>query len=80
MNRWIDEVPFRIGTSSYIIPDDILPNMIEAFKHMGFSITAEGIESEAMEMIMKKIGCDYLQGYHYSKPISIDQFIVKYGK
>ena len=54
--------------------------MIQAFKHMGFSITAEGIESEAMGMIMKKIGCDYLQGYHYSKPISIDQFIVKYGK
>lgn len=27
MNRWIDEVPFRIGTSSYIIPDDILPNV-----------------------------------------------------
>lgn len=61
-------------------PEEFLPSMIQAFKHMGFSITAEGIESEAMGMIMKKIGCDYLQGYHYSKPISIDQFIVKYGK
>ena len=27
MNRWIDKLPFRIGTSSYIIPDDILPNV-----------------------------------------------------
>lgn len=27
MKRWFDELPFRIGTSSYIIPDDILPNV-----------------------------------------------------
>ena len=27
MSRWFDELPFRIGTSSYIIPDDILPNV-----------------------------------------------------
>lgn len=27
MMRWFDELPFRIGTSSYIIPDDILPNV-----------------------------------------------------
>ena len=27
MSRWFDDLPFRIGTSSYIIPDDILPNV-----------------------------------------------------
>lgn len=27
MTQWIDALPFRIGTSSYIIPDDILPNV-----------------------------------------------------
>ncbi len=27
MNRWFDGLSFRIGTSSYIIPDDILPNV-----------------------------------------------------
>ena len=27
MKRWFDSLPFRIGTSSYIIPDDILPNV-----------------------------------------------------
>jgi len=27
MRRWFDTLPFRIGTSSYIIPDDILPNV-----------------------------------------------------
>ncbi len=27
MSEWFDALPFRIGTSSYIIPDDILPNV-----------------------------------------------------
>ena len=27
MMHWIDDLPFRIGTTSYIIPDDILPNV-----------------------------------------------------
>ncbi len=27
MKRWFDALPFRLGTSSYIIPDDILPNV-----------------------------------------------------
>ena len=27
MKRWFDSLPFRLGTSSYIIPDDILPNV-----------------------------------------------------
>ena len=27
MRHWIDGLPFRLGTTSYIIPDDILPNV-----------------------------------------------------
>ena len=55
-------------------PDDILPNMILAFKNMGFSITAEGIEDEKMINTMKSIGCDLLQGYYYSKPVPASDF------
>ena len=58
--------------------DAILPNMIKALKHMGFAITAEGIEDEDMERSMKRIGCDYLQGYHYSKPVPAKEFAERY--
>lgn len=56
-------------------PEDILPNMIQAFKYMGFNITAEGIENEEMVKIMTDIGCDYLQGYCYSKPVPEEEFV-----
>ena len=59
-------------------PEEILPNMIQAFKYMGFKITAEGIENLEMADTMKNIGCDFLQGYYYSKPIPQDEFISKY--
>ena len=60
-------------------PDKILPNMIEAFRHMGFSITAEGIEDENMALVMEEIGCDFLQGYHFSQPLEMDEFVGKSG-
>ena len=58
-------------------PDDILPNMIRAFKDMGFTVTAEGIENAHMAETMKSIGCDYLQGFHYSKPVPMEEFAQK---
>ena len=61
-------------------PDEILPNMIQAFKHMGFAITAEGIEDTNMENTMKNIGCDLLQGYYYSKPVPAAEFAKEYLK
>jgi EAL domain-containing protein (putative c-di-GMP-specific phosphodiesterase class I) len=60
-------------------PDAILPNMVRTFKNMGFSITAEGIEDENMVKIMSELGCDYLQGYYYSKPVSAREFVNKYA-
>ncbi len=60
-------------------PDEILPNMIVTFKRMGFGVTAEGIEDKKMADMMKSIGCDYLQGYYYSKPVPMEEFLAKYS-
>jgi EAL domain-containing protein (putative c-di-GMP-specific phosphodiesterase class I) len=53
--------------------------MIRAFKHMGFSITAEGVEDKNMQAAMEEIGCDFLQGYLYSKPVPAEEFAKKYA-
>ena len=56
-------------------PFPILPAFIQSLKQMGLSITAEGIEDEQMAKIMTEIGCDYLQGYYYSKPVPAEEFL-----
>lgn len=58
--------------------DVLLPTMIEAFKKMKFSVTAEGIESKEMADVMVELGCDYLQGFYFSKPLPVDEFAAKY--
>ncbi len=61
-------------------PDVLLPNMVKTFTNMGFGITAEGIETEEMAQIMTDIGCKYLQGYYFSKPLPLDEFVKKYSQ
>ena len=57
-----------------------VPNLMNALKQMGYTITAEGIETKEMADKMKAIGCDYLQGYLYSKPLPTEEFVLKYSR
>ena len=43
-------------------------------KMMNLTSVAEGVETEEQLMRMQKLGCDYIQGYFYSKPIPVDEF------
>ena len=58
--------------------------LISAIVNMmkGFSTTVcvEGIETAAMRDILLNYEVDCLQGYYYSKPIPLDDFLEKYGK
>ena len=58
----------------------LLPTIVGVFKQMNFSITAEGIETEEMSEAMAEIGCDYLQGYFFSRPVPIPEFVEMYSK
>ena len=58
--------------------DALLPALVQAFRQMGFSITAEGVETQEMADAMTGIGCDYLQGYFFSKPLPMEEFAEKY--
>ena len=58
--------------------DSLLPNIVKAFRQMGFSITAEGIETREMADALTEIGCDYLQGFLFDRPLPMDEFVEKY--
>ena len=59
-------------------PSPVLPTFVRVFREGGLSITAEGIETEAAAKEMAAIGCDYLQGYLFSRPVPMDEFRQKY--
>lgn len=41
---------------------------------MGLKVVAEGVETAQSVEILKAIGCNKLQGYYFSKPLSVDKF------
>ena len=58
--------------------DVLLPAIVKAFKQLNLTITAEGIETKEMAESMKAIGCDYLQGYYFSQPLPVEEFLAHY--
>ncbi len=65
------------------LPDDeddcaITLSIIGLARGLGLSVVAEGVESEAHEAWLFEKGCDYLQGYLYSKPLPFSDIIDRY--
>ncbi len=48
--------------------------IIECASNIGLMTTVEGVETGDIRGILLGFGASHLQGYHYSKPLSIDDF------
>ena len=48
----------------------ILSSMINMTHSLGLRVTAEGIETPAQAEYLMDLGCDFLQGYLFSRPVS----------
>lgn len=53
----------------------VLQNTIRMLKDMNMEIVAEGIETKHMLDRFSAMGCDYIQGYYFSKPLPKDDFV-----
>jgi len=52
----------------------IIRAIIEMGHALGLLVIAECVETEAQAEFLKSVGCDWGQGYLYSKPLPIDEF------
>lgn len=54
----------------------IVDGLICLCKKLNIKSVAEGVESIEQVDILKELGCNIIQGYYYSKPLSLDKFIL----
>lgn len=47
----------------------IISSVVRMAKWLGMPVIAEGVETVEQADFMRSIGCDYIQGYLYSKPL-----------
>ena len=55
-----------------------IEDIIRMFKNMGLEVIAEGIERSDQVSKLKEMGCDLIQGYYYSEPVSVGIFEEKW--
>ncbi len=53
----------------------ILRHTVEMLKSLNKRIVVEGVETKDMAQLLIDMGCDYLQGYYYQKPVPADKYL-----
>lgn len=56
----------------------ILASMIRMANWMGMPVVVEGVETRKQRDFLEGVGCDYIQGYYYERPIAQAEYEKKY--
>ena len=60
---------------------NLLECILEIAKLLNLTVIAEGVENSKQYLLLKNAGCDAIQGYYFSKPLSTKDFesLLKYS-
>lgn len=58
----------------------IVKNILNLCRELDINVIAEGVESQEQLEILKELGCYYIQGYYYDKPVTVSAFEERYQK
>ena len=49
--------------------------IIDIADYLHVSVVAEGVETQEQYLVLKAMGCEYVQGYYFSKPVPPEDFV-----
>lgn len=56
----------------------ILSSVIQMAARLGMPVIVEGVETKEQRNFLSAIGCDYVQGYYYARPMPQEEYEKKY--
>lgn len=54
--------------------ETVIRDTVSMAKHLNMTMIAEGIETKEQVEFLQHIGCDYIQGYYFAKPMPVREF------
>lgn len=70
----IDKIFFRSNTKNLQRTESVIGSILSMSKALSMETVAEGVEEQQQVDMLKRLNCDYIQGYFFSKPIPIVEF------
>lgn len=72
------DMGFLRATENEVKGRDILESIISLASKLGMEVITEGVETKSQLDMLNAMGCRLYQGYYFSKPIPVDEFVQKY--
>ena len=60
---------FTKGLGVEVEDTAIVQTVVDLAHILGMEVVAEGVEIEEQETLLKEMGCDCAQGFHFAKPL-----------
>lgn len=54
--------------------ENILASVVRMAKWLNMPVVAEGVEREAQVAFLKSIGCEFVQGFYFAKPMPVEEY------
>lgn len=70
----LDKIFFQEGVQSLEKTEAVVGSIVNMAKALRMNTVAEGVEYREQVEMLKKVGCDYIQGYVFAKPMNTKQF------
>lgn len=70
----LDKIFFRSTSKDMQRTESIVSSIISMAKALSMETVAEGVEHRFQVEMLKRLNCDYIQGYVFAKPMPIPQF------
>ncbi|MEG2421595.1 MAG: EAL domain-containing protein, partial [Oscillospiraceae bacterium] len=72
----LDKIFFRSNAHGLGRTESVVGSIIAMARALSMETVAEGVEERHQVDMLRRLGCDYIQGYYFARPMSIPDFEV----
>lgn len=68
------DIKFFCNTKHFSRAANIVASVMNMTKWLNIPVIAEGVEKASQVKFLRSIGCDYVQGYYFAKPMPVSEY------